>query len=103
MNCPRCGFESVVRDENFVQLNGSKMILKSIYQCKKCSFQFGRIIQRQLEGESSPSMSPQQSSFSPFSQPSQSHYSEPSSYSSQQSSRPQEEKKPADNLSFLDF
>ena len=49
MQCPKCSRPSVLKDEEFVQMNNDSIIIKEIHECDSCGFVFSRIGSKKLE------------------------------------------------------
>jgi len=66
MNCPKCGAEAYLVEEEFVKVlenvDPPKVLAKAIYQCKSCGERFSRLIYEDLntikKEETQPSGSP---------------------------------------------
>jgi phage terminase large subunit GpA-like protein len=55
MQCPKCGGEAYLVDEELVQvlenIDPPKIIAKAIYQCRSCSERFTRLVTESLDAK----------------------------------------------------
>ncbi len=52
MNCPKCGGEAYLVEEEFVKvlenMDPPKIVAKAVYQCKSCGDRFSRLVYEDL-------------------------------------------------------
>ena len=55
MNCPKCGGEAYLVDEEFVRVienvEPMKVVAKDIYQCRSCNERFSRLMVENLDAK----------------------------------------------------
>lgn len=50
MECPKCAQQSVLKDEDFVQLVDGALVVKQSFECTQCGFMFSRIGTKPVDG-----------------------------------------------------
>jgi phage terminase large subunit GpA-like protein len=55
MNCPKCGGEAYLVDEEFVQVVANvepiKVVAKAVYQCRSCGEKFSRLVVENIDAK----------------------------------------------------
>jgi phage terminase large subunit GpA-like protein len=68
MNCPKCGGEAYLADEEFVRVienvEPMKVVAKAIYQCRSCGEKFSRLMVENIDAKKASAQSRPQGIYS---------------------------------------